>query len=117
MSKSTASGAISRRCWPHWSRRPASRPDLIKELAEAGDHFYLPLADGRHLSLAADRFLPLVLALHGLRLSGMFPDVPGKIKLSRADVVPLLGLENEKFAFRGAEQSSSSRGPASGVEI
>ena len=50
---------------------PGFSPDLIKELAENGDYFYLPLADGRHVSLAADRFLPLVLALHGLRLSGI----------------------------------------------
>ena len=81
---------------------PDFAPDKIRQLAEAGDHFYLPLADGRHLSLAADRFLPLVLALHGLRLGGVFADAPGKIKLSRADVVPLLEFENEKFAFRCA---------------
>ena len=82
---------------------PGFTPELITQLAEAGDHFYLPLADGRHLSLAADRFLPLVLALHSLRLGGVFADGPGKIKLSRADVVPLLALENEKFVFRGAD--------------
>ncbi|MBR1278183.1 DEAD/DEAH box helicase [Bradyrhizobium sp. AUGA SZCCT0283] len=82
---------------------PDFAPDLIRQLAEAGDHFYLPLADGRHLSLAADRFLPLVLALHGLRLSGVFADASGKIRLSRAEVVPLLALENEKFVFRGAD--------------
>ena len=82
---------------------PGFTPDTIRQLAETGDHFYLPLADGRHLALAADRFLPLVLALHGLRLGGMFGDGSGRIKLSRADVVPLLGLENEKFAFRGAD--------------
>ena len=55
------------------------------------------------LPLAADRFLPLVLALHSLRLGGVFADGPGKIKLSRADIVPLLALENEKFVFRGAD--------------
>jgi superfamily II DNA or RNA helicase len=82
---------------------PDFSPDLIKQLAEQGRHFYLPLSDGRHLSLAANRFLPLVLALHGLRLSGISADGQAKIKLSRADVVPLLGLENEKFAFRGAD--------------
>ena len=82
---------------------PDFTPDRIKALAEQGDHFYLPLADGRHLSLAADRFLPLVLALHGLRLSGIYADASGKIRLSRADVVPLLALENEKFVFRGAD--------------
>ena len=81
---------------------PGFTPDAIKELAERGDRFYLPLADGRHLSLAADRFLPLVLALHGLRLSGLVADSSGKIRLSRADVVPLLELENDKFVFRGA---------------
>ena len=82
---------------------PDFTPDLIKELAENGDYFYLPLADGRHVSLAADRFLPLVLALHGLKLSGISPDGSGKLKLSRADVVPLLGVENDKFVFRGAD--------------
>jgi superfamily II DNA or RNA helicase len=82
---------------------PGFTPDRIKKLAEEGEHFYLPLADGRHLSLAADRFLPLVLALHSLRLGGVFADARGKVRLSRADVVPLLALENEKFAFRGAD--------------
>ncbi len=82
---------------------PDFTPDRIRKLAEEGDYFYLPLADGRHLSLAADRFLPLVLALHGLRLSGVFGGASGKIRLSRADVVPLLAVENEKFVFRGAD--------------
>jgi superfamily II DNA or RNA helicase len=77
-------------------------PDAIKRLAEEGGHYYLPLADGRHLSLAANRFLPLVLALHSLKLSGLFAD-KAEIKLSRADAVSLLALENETFAFRGAD--------------
>jgi superfamily II DNA or RNA helicase len=75
----------------------------IRKLADEGENVYLQLADGRYLSLAADRFLPLVLALHGLRLSGAFAEASGKIKLSRADIVPLLALENEKFVFRGAD--------------
>ncbi|MEH2541813.1 MULTISPECIES: DEAD/DEAH box helicase [unclassified Bradyrhizobium] len=82
---------------------PDFTADRIKQLAESGDHFYLPLADGRHVSLAADRFLPLILALHGLNLSGISPDGSGKLKLSRADVAPLLGVENDKFVFRGAD--------------
>ena len=82
---------------------PDFTPNSIKELAENGDYFYLPLADGRHVSLAADRFVPLLLALHGLKLSGISPDGSGKLKLSRADVVPLLGVENDKFVFRGAD--------------
>jgi len=82
---------------------PGFTPDTIRQLAEAGDRFYLPLADGRHLALAADRFLPLVLALHGLRLGGVFGDASGKVKLSRVDLVPLLEFETEKFAFRCAD--------------
>jgi superfamily II DNA or RNA helicase len=82
---------------------PDFTPDLIKQLAEEGGHFYLPLADGRHLALAANRFLPLVLALHSLKLSGVSMDAQAKIKLSPADVVPLLALENETFAFRCAD--------------
>jgi len=82
---------------------PGFAPDAIKLLAEAGDHFYLPLPDGRHVSLAADRFLPLVLALHALNLNGEIVGKSGKIKLSRTDIVPLLGLENEAFAFKGAD--------------
>src|SRR5262249_25620956 len=82
---------------------PDFTPDLIKQLAEEGGHFYLPLADGRHLSLAASRFLPVVRALHGRKLSGVFVDVRAKIKLSCADIVPLLAGENAEFAFRGAD--------------
>jgi superfamily II DNA or RNA helicase len=78
-------------------------PDAIKQLAEEGGHYYLPLADGRHLSLAASRFLPLVLALHSLKLSGAFADANAEIKLSRVDAISLLALENETFVFRGAD--------------
>jgi superfamily II DNA or RNA helicase len=81
---------------------PAFTPDLVKQLAEDGDNLYVPLADGRHVALAADRFLPLVLALHSLKLSGVFVEASGNLRLSRADVVPLLALENEHFAFKGA---------------
>jgi superfamily II DNA or RNA helicase len=82
---------------------PTFTPDLVKQLAEDGDNLYVPLADGRHVALAADRFLPLVLALHSLKLSGVFVETSGNIKLARADVVPLLALENADFAFKGAD--------------
>src|SRR6202035_449656 len=75
--------------------RPDFRLQSVRKLAEEGDHLYVPMADGRHLALAADRFLPLVLALHSLKLSGVFVEASGKIRLSRADVVPLLALENQ----------------------
>jgi superfamily II DNA or RNA helicase len=83
--------------------KPDFTPDRIKRLAETGGNFYLPLADGRHVSVAADRFLPLVLALHALNLGGISPDGSGKLKLSRAEIVPLLGLESDKFVFEGAD--------------
>lgn len=89
---------------------PGFSPESLTQLAEKGERFFLPLADGRHLALAADRFLPLVLALHGLRMSGAFEDGSRKIRLSRADVVPLLGVENESFAFRGADNIRSLAG-------
>lgn len=82
---------------------PGFSPELLTQLAGKGERFLLPLADGRHLALAADRFLPLVLALHGLHMSGAFDDASGKVRLSRAEVVPLLGVENEHFAFRSAD--------------
>ncbi|HEV2157357.1 DEAD/DEAH box helicase [Bradyrhizobium sp.] len=82
---------------------PGFSPELVMALADKGERFLLPLADGRHIALAADRFLPLVLALHGLHMSGVFEDASGRIRLSRADIVPLLGVENERFAFRGAD--------------
>lgn len=82
---------------------PGFSPDLLTQLAGKGERFFLPLADGRHLALAADRFLPLVLALHGLHMSGAFDGASGKVRLSHAEIVPLLGVENEHFAFRGAE--------------
>ncbi|WP_050044710.1 DEAD/DEAH box helicase [Bradyrhizobium sp. LTSP849] len=82
---------------------PGFSPELLTQLADKGERFLLPLADGRHVALAADRFLPLVLALHGLHMSGAFEDASRKIRLSRADLVPLLGVENESFAFQGAD--------------
>jgi superfamily II DNA or RNA helicase len=79
-------------------------PETIRQLATEGNRFYLPLADGRHLLLAANRLLPLVLALHSLKLNGLSLDGrSGKIRLSRVDVVPLLALENEDFVFKGAD--------------
>lgn len=82
---------------------PDFTPDRLRQLADRGDRFYLPLTDGRQLALAADRFLPLVLALHSLHLSGTLADGSKKIRLSRAEVFPLLGVENESFVFRGAD--------------
>lgn len=83
---------------------PGFNPESLVALADKGERFLLPLADGRHVALAADRFLPLVLALHGLHASGAVQDTASKIRLSRADVIPLLGVETDRFAFRGADR-------------
>ena len=83
---------------------PGFMLDAIEAMAGEGDHLYLPLADGRYIALAADRFLPLILALHTLKLNGSFVDGSGKIRLARADLVALLGLEDENFTFRGADK-------------
>ena len=82
---------------------PDFTPDRLRLLAEKRERFYLPLTDGRKLALAADRFLPLVLALHSLHLSGSLAGGSKKVRLSQAEVVPLLGLESESFLFRGAD--------------
>ncbi|WP_375764461.1 SNF2-related protein [Bradyrhizobium sp. Pha-3] len=83
--------------------QPGFAPETVKRLADDGGSVYLPLADGRYLAMAADRFLPLVLALHSLALREAFVDASGKIRLSRAQIVPLFGLEADHFVFRGAE--------------
>jgi len=82
---------------------PGFNPQSLAALADKSERFLLPLADGRHVALAADRFLPLVLALHGLHASGAFQDASSEIRLSRGEVIPLLGVETESFAFRGAD--------------
>ena len=83
-------------------RTPAFQPSVIQAMG-AEESVYLPLPDGRHVAVTAERFLPLVLALHALSLNGTFVDVHGKIKLSRADVVPLAAFETEDFVFKGAD--------------
>lgn len=84
-----------------------SRDDVLQEMTEAvakAKHIYLPLPGGRHLALAADRFLPVLLALQALRLNGGTQDKYGRIKLSRADMVPLLSHDTAAFAFGGLDE-------------
>jgi superfamily II DNA or RNA helicase len=77
--------------------------DDVEQLAANNQPMYVPLPDGRHFALAADRFLPVITALHGLKLNGLSPGKSGKIKLSRAEIVPLFGVETESFAFKGLD--------------
>lgn len=44
-----------------------------------------------------------MLALHSLHLSGTLAGGSKQIRLSRAEAVPLLGMENESFVFRGPD--------------
>ena len=77
--------------------------DDVEELAANNQPMYVPLPDGRHFALAADRFLPVIRALYGLELNGLAPGQSGKIKLSRAEIVPLFALETGAFAFKGID--------------
>jgi SNF2 family DNA or RNA helicase len=82
---------------------PAFNMDAMRALAASGRHFYLPLTGGRHVALAAGRLLPVILALHGLRLNGTISDDIPKARLSRAEVIPLAAVETAEFSFKGAD--------------
>ncbi|MGJ4889520.1 SNF2-related protein [Bradyrhizobium sp. HKCCYLRH3099] len=84
--------------------RLLAEPGIVDALAEADStakHMYVPLPDGRHLALAAGRFLPVLLALQTMGLSGGSFDASGKLRLSRAQLVPLLAHDAE--AFKGPD--------------
>jgi SNF2 family DNA or RNA helicase len=77
--------------------------DDVAKMAANDESIYVPLSDGRRVAIAAARFLPVVVALHGLKLNGLAPGKSGKIKLSRAEIVPLFGIETDSFAFKGLD--------------
>jgi Bacterial SNF2 helicase associated len=84
--------------------RLLAHPNVIDAMADAGPdakHMYVPLPDGRHVALAAGRFLPVLLALQTTRLSGGGLDASGRMKLSRAQLVPLLAHDSGAFALGG----------------
>jgi superfamily II DNA or RNA helicase len=84
-----------------------TRGDILNALTESGataKHMYVPLPDGRNLALAAGRFLPVLLALQTLRLNGGSFGKSGRIKLSRAEIVPLLTHESAALAFDGHDE-------------
>jgi superfamily II DNA or RNA helicase len=84
-------------------RAPGFDPDQIASLAEGEEHLYLSLGDGRRLPVVAARFVPLLLALHSINLNGMTFTDARRIRLSRAEIMPLLGPEMEDFGVRGAD--------------
>lgn len=87
--------------------RLLAQADGLDELVEAGtgaSHVYLPIPDGRHLAVAVERFLPILLAIQAARLNGGAFDKSGRLRLSRADLVPLLAHDPGAFAFGGHDE-------------
>ncbi|MBW8880193.1 MAG: DEAD/DEAH box helicase, partial [Asticcacaulis sp.] len=84
-------------------RAPEFKVLDIESLAAEGRDLYLPLDDGRHIAVAAERFLPVILALHSLNLAGVFVGDNGRLRVSRAEVATLLDFESGDFVFRGAD--------------
>ncbi len=79
-------------------------PDAIAELAESDDDFYIPMKDGRHLALAAKRFLPVILALHELTVGGAVIGKNGRLRMSKAETALLSSLQNQEgVAFKGSQ--------------
>ncbi len=79
-------------------------PDAIAELAESDEDFYVPMQDGRHLALAAKRFLPVILALHELTVGGAVIGKNGRLRMSKAETALLSSLQNhEGVAFKGSQ--------------
>ena len=85
---------------------PDFAPDKIRQLAEAGDHFYLPLADGRHLSLAADRHRCWRCMACGWAACSRMRQ--GRSKF-RVRMLPLLEFSEREICLPLRRQSSPSR--------
>jgi superfamily II DNA or RNA helicase len=79
-------------------------PDSVKALAEDDDSIYVELADGRHLALAAKRFLPVIIALHEFTVGGATIAKSGRLQVSKAETALLSVLEgHEGIVFKGAD--------------
>ena len=79
-------------------------PEAVRTLARDGDDIYIPLDDGRHLALAAKRFLPVIIALHDLTMGGSAVGKNGRLQVSKAESALLSILEEQEgIVFRGAD--------------
>ncbi len=79
-------------------------PAAVTLMAEEGDDIYIPLDDGRHLALAAKRFLPVIIALHELTMGGSVVAKNGRIQISKAETALLSVLEDQEgITFKGLE--------------
>jgi superfamily II DNA or RNA helicase len=80
----------------------------MNAMAESGEDFYIKLADGRHLALAAKRFLPVIIALHELAVGGAVVAKSGRLQISKAEATLLSTLEkHHEFVFKGADNLRS----------
>ena len=84
-------------------RAPGFDANALEELAAEEGHVFLPLADGRLLAVTAARLVPLLLALHMIGPEGVSV-ADGKIRISHADVAPLLGFEGQDLTFRASDR-------------
>jgi superfamily II DNA or RNA helicase len=76
----------------------------VTAMAEGGEDIYIPLDDGRHLALAAKRFLPVIVALHELTMGGSVVAKNGRIQISKAETALLTVLEQQEgIVFKGLE--------------
>lgn len=83
-------------------------PKTMNAMAESGEDFYVKLADGRHLGLAAKRFLPVIIALHELTVGGAVVAKSGRLQVSKAEATLLSTLEEHQgFVFKGADNLRS----------
>ncbi len=82
---------------------PTFDPAMMSARAAAGNDIYVPVSNGQFIALAADRFLPIILALHELKLGGLWVAKDGKVRISRAEATLLLSGETTGVVFRGAD--------------
>jgi superfamily II DNA or RNA helicase len=83
-------------------------PKSVSASAQDGDDLFIKLKDGRHLALAAKRFLPLIVALHELTVGGAVIGKSGRLQVSRAETALLSTIEDQTgLVFKGAENLRS----------
>ena len=79
-------------------------PEMVRAAAEVGGDIFVPLADGRFIALAAQRFLPVILALHDLTLGGSLIGKNGRLQFSKAESLLLADIESQDgFVFKGMD--------------
>ncbi len=79
-------------------------PSAASVLAEDNDDIYVRLADGRHLALAARRYLPVIIALHEFSVGGAILGKNGRLQVSKAETALLSTFhQQEGIVFKGSD--------------